>query len=94
MAQPQLPGVGALVQGVHDLREVLVDVDVELLQGGEVVELRVVGDGELLHTNVELLIRDLRGNNVNIIKQLAVFLLYILSTVHVTEEDYQNIVPG
>ena len=60
MSQPQLPGVGALVQGVHDLCEVLVDVDVELLQGGEVVELRVVGDGELLHMNVELLIRDLR----------------------------------
>ena len=82
MSQAQLPGVGALVQGVHDLCEVLVDVDVELLQGGEVVELRVVGDGELLHINVELLIRDLRGNNVNIIKQLAVFLLYILSTVN------------
>ena len=52
MSQPKLPGVGALVQGVHDLCEVFVDVDVELLQGGEVVELRVVGDGELLHGDV------------------------------------------
>ena len=56
VTKSQLPGVRALVQGVHDLCEVLVDVDVELLQGGEVVELRVVGDGELLHMNVELLI--------------------------------------
>ena len=83
MSQAQLPGVGALVQGVHDLCEVLVDVDVELLQGGEVVELRVVGDGELLHGDVELLIRDLKEKYyVNITKQLAVFLLYILSTVN------------
>ena len=56
MSQTELPGVGALVQGVHHLGVVFVDVDVKLLKGGEVVELRAMGDGQLLHVDVEFLV--------------------------------------
>ena len=64
VTKSKLPGVRALVQGVHDLWEVFVDVDVKLLQGREVVELRTVGDGQLLHVYVQFLIRDLRKMSI------------------------------
>ena len=66
VTQPQLAGVGALVQTVHDVGEVLVDVDVELLQGGHVVELSAVSRRELLHVHVQLLVRNLREKQENV----------------------------
>ena len=68
VSQAKLPGVGALVQGVHHLGVVFVDVDVKLLKGGEVVELRAMGDGQLLHVDVEFLVGDLRRNKIKLIK--------------------------
>ena len=60
MAKAKLPGVGALVQGVHDVVEVFVDINVKFLESGEIVKLPTVSPRQLLHVNIQLLIRNLQ----------------------------------
>ena len=56
MAQAQLAGGRRLVQGGHDVPVVLVHVDVELLEGGQVVKLPGMSTAQLLHVEVQLLV--------------------------------------
>ena len=59
MAKAKLPGVRALVQGVHYVIEVFVDINVKFLEGGEVIKLPTVSPRQLLHVDIEFLIRNL-----------------------------------
>ena len=59
MAEAKLPGVGTLVQGVHDVIEVFVDINVKFLESGEIIKLPTVSPRELLHVDIEFLIRNL-----------------------------------
>ena len=39
MSQTKFPCIWTLIQGIHDVSEIFVDIDVEFLQGGAIVEL-------------------------------------------------------
>ena len=62
--QPHLLADKVVLEAVHDLAVVLVHVDVELLQGRHGVELAAVGEAQLVHVVVQLLVGDLSGNKI------------------------------
>ena len=56
VSQPHLPGGWALVESTHYITIVLVDVDIELFESGQVVKLRCMTARKLLQVKVQLLV--------------------------------------